>query len=265
MSMIFSDIIYECRIRGARAVEWMESLIFKEVFNQPLRIVYNIIQGQEMTLNMNTGLYNTLSPYLFDASYHLTPTREERLTSGKFTNVDDRQVQEDHVENMVITKSEKRGDINPEVVADVPEKNVLEKIESENKVIDDQTSERQEQKMDSEDKKAQKKGKKGKKQKKKSYTVKGLSVFTLWLLDQKPLDDKTANWQKKSGKKNKRDESAQKSITPSDEIISESLALILTRQGHYLEAKKMFKKLIVKFPDKAAYYQSEIDKLNMSM
>lgn len=266
MSMIFSDIMHECRNLGARAVEWVESLIFREVFNQSLRIIYNIIQDKEMSLNINTGLYNTLSPYLFDARYHLTPTNTECLKTGKFNIGENTRLHEEHLESQMMLMSEKQEDVFHKTFdEDSPANDVLEKIVQEPQLVTDLTSKRQQRPSDSGEKKTLKKGKKKKKQKKKSSAVAGLSVFTIWLLEQKPLEGKKSKWQKKSVKKNKRVESARKSITPSDEIISESLALILTKQGHYLEAKKMLQKLLVKFPDKATHYKSEIDKLNSFM
>ncbi|MFZ1702912.1 MAG: hypothetical protein WAT79_01125, partial [Saprospiraceae bacterium] len=101
---------------------------------------------------------------------------------------------------------------------------------------------------------------------KKKLTVSHPSTrnFTEWLLDKKQLHEYSTK-KKKRKKKSQIQISAKKSITPSDEIISESLAKILLAQGHLLDAKKMFKKLMHKYPEKRELYEVEIKNINQLM
>lgn len=267
MNMKFSDIMNECRARGTRAIQWLESIIMGEMYNQPLRIVYTSLSGQDNNSFVLTGLYNTLSPFLFSAQYHLKPeeitkgvemnkvTASGTLTNDLDMNMEQTRLLETVSDNMVIVSED---DASEAVLVNVvAESNPMQP--SENTEISESAKEEvfeMDAVLDDNP------GKSGKKHKKKTILGGSLSVFTLWLLDQKPLESNTSNWQKKAGKKGKVNESAQKSITPSDEIISESLALILKKQGHYLEAKKMYKKLLLKFPEKAQDYEAEIKELN---
>jgi hypothetical protein len=83
--------------------------------------------------------------------------------------------------------------------------------------------------------------------------------YTDWLQLQKPI---YAYSKKKKKKNDPVLMSAQKSITPSEEIISEPLAKILFIQGHYLEAKLMYKKLSIKYPESTEKYIKEINEIN---
>jgi len=106
-----------------------------------------------------------------------------------------------------------------------------------------------------------KKKKNTKKLKKINFDHEGLSPFAQWLLSQKSISgDEIAITGK--AKSNKIKETAKKSIKASEDIISEPLAVILMKQGHYLESKKMFQKLAYKFPDKADEYLRFISDIN---
>lgn len=56
-------------------------------------------------------------------------------------------------------------------------------------------------------------------------------------------------------------EMAAKSITEKDELVSETLAHILAKQGHYAKAIKMYEQLILKFPEKSDNFAAQIQKL----
>ncbi len=71
----------------------------------------------------------------------------------------------------------------------------------------------------------------------------GLSEFSQWLIDIEQRDDH----------KNKHVATA--------EVISESLATILADQGHSQQASDMYAKLILKYPEKSAYFAAQIEKL----
>jgi hypothetical protein len=52
-----------------------------------------------------------------------------------------------------------------------------------------------------------------------------------------------------------------KSITQDEKIVSETLAEILVAQGQKIKAVKMYKALILKFPEKSLYFAKKIDAL----
>jgi hypothetical protein len=54
---------------------------------------------------------------------------------------------------------------------------------------------------------------------------------------------------------------AQKSLLEQDEVISETLAAILARQGQTEKAIKMYERLILHFPKKSAFFAAQIKKL----
>ena len=54
---------------------------------------------------------------------------------------------------------------------------------------------------------------------------------------------------------------AAKSINEKEEVASETLALILARQGHREKAIRMYEQLILKIPEKSAYFTAQIQKL----
>jgi hypothetical protein len=57
------------------------------------------------------------------------------------------------------------------------------------------------------------------------------------------------------------DDLAQESSKLNDSIISENLAVIFTKQGKFSKAKEIYKKLSLKYPEKAAYFAGKIDNL----
>jgi len=82
--------------------------------------------------------------------------------------------------------------------------------------------------------------------------------YTEWLLLLKPISEVKIIKVKKKKKKDKIKETAKKSILKSDSIVSEPLANILALQGHYLEAKIMYHKLIDLNPEKKDVFKSKI-------
>lgn len=94
----------------------------------------------------------------------------------------------------------------------------------------------------------------------------GLSEYALWLMSFKHDNlDKKIKKEEKKAQKRLLEASAQKSVTKSDEIISESLAIILEKQGHLDDAKKMYEQLMHKYPEKSRYFAAQIDKLLKSL
>ncbi|MDP4189165.1 MAG: tetratricopeptide repeat protein, partial [Bacteroidota bacterium] len=56
-------------------------------------------------------------------------------------------------------------------------------------------------------------------------------------------------------------ESALKSNVDSEEIISETLALLYVKQGNIPKAIHIYEKLILLFPEKRVYFAAQIEKL----
>jgi hypothetical protein len=90
--------------------------------------------------------------------------------------------------------------------------------------------------------------------------------FDAWLLGLAPIEGgniEKVNKFKKEKKKSKVEIIAEHSIEKSDEIISEGLANILVKQGHIDDAISMYRKLILNFPDKSAYFALQIEKIKI--
>lgn len=88
--------------------------------------------------------------------------------------------------------------------------------------------------------------------------------FEAWLMSFKPIEGgnvELIKTFKKKKKKSKVEIIAKNSIEKSEEIISEGLANILLKQGHFEEAISMYRKLILNFPDKSAYFALQIEKI----
>ncbi len=85
--------------------------------------------------------------------------------------------------------------------------------------------------------------------------------------EQKELIDKFIEKEPTIKKKNadeivkKNDDLAKKSVAFGDHLISENLAKMLTKQGKVSKAIDIYKKLIWKFPQKKAYFASQIESL----
>ncbi|MCZ2101216.1 MAG: hypothetical protein LC107_06740 [Chitinophagales bacterium] len=90
----------------------------------------------------------------------------------------------------------------------------------------------------------------------------GLTPYALWLLSFEKDDlDKRLKKEAKRAEKHQLEATVLKSVTKSNEIISESLAQILENQGHLDDAKKMYEQLMHKYPEKSRYFAAKIDNL----
>lgn len=56
-------------------------------------------------------------------------------------------------------------------------------------------------------------------------------------------------------------EKAKKSVEEDEDLVSETLVLIYAKQGNYRKAIKALEKLSLKFPEKSAYFASQIEKI----
>lgn len=57
------------------------------------------------------------------------------------------------------------------------------------------------------------------------------------------------------------DPEAEKSVAPSEEIVTETLARLHLAQKNYAEARRIYQKLRLLFPEKSAYFDTQIKKL----
>ncbi|MFT6747409.1 MAG: hypothetical protein ACJAZ2_001761 [Glaciecola sp.] len=57
---------------------------------------------------------------------------------------------------------------------------------------------------------------------------------------------------------------ARKSLQDSDEVVSETLAQIIFKQGNHQKAIKMYQSLSMKYPEKKAYFADRIEKIKIS-
>lgn len=238
----------------------LEYLLLKGSYIQPLRLALHISKK-----NSESALFNTLTPFLldtrflFDKEFALPNNIESKsipmsieristdsivLPTGIIENVHHEQTR---LVDKIISPSESL-EPTPEVMESGIVKVTNDSPNSEIGQIQDKITK-----------------KKKEKKKKKVDWVENIdnSPFIIWLQHQKSLD--TSRKQKKTKKSNKFikiQESAQKSITPSNEIISEPLARLLASQGHWLEAKKMYKSLMIRFPELSEAYKLEIKEIN---
>jgi tetratricopeptide (TPR) repeat protein len=54
---------------------------------------------------------------------------------------------------------------------------------------------------------------------------------------------------------------ARQSVQEDDEIVSETLAMVLEKQGHYQKAIAMYEKLVLQIPEKSSFFAAKIEKL----
>ncbi len=92
---------------------------------------------------------------------------------------------------------------------------------------------------------------------KQSFTINTnkASAFTSWINQFSANNDPDFNERKLKS-------NVDLSVHHSEDIISESLAKILAKQGHTKESIEMYRKLSLKFPEKSGYFASLINEIN---
>ncbi|HMP30285.1 MAG TPA: hypothetical protein PKD85_11840 [Saprospiraceae bacterium] len=118
--------------------------------------------------------------------------------------------------------------------------------------------------------KKHKKNKKKKQKKHKTLTQKFIinpldvtkDDYTAWIFNLKPIEgsntENIIKLSKKTKKKSKIEAEIERSIQIGEDIVSESLAELYTKQGHVERAIDMFQKLNLKYPEKSSYFAAKI-------
>ncbi len=248
----------------------IESQISHQPYNQLYRLILNRKMGTNWDNRSSSAVYNTFSPFLMSSDVLLeSPVVSlQDIFEAPDEKADKPVVEMGNIEG----KQEKTMALQEEYSSFSSEYINSASEESENSTQIDQNVEEIEKtdvvQTDNVEQpggipsgNSKKGGKKKKKKQKNKLLITSLSDFSAWLLLQKQIA-KQKKFDKEISKKEKVKQSAQKSIVPSDNIASESLAKILQMQGHYLKSKNMYLKLIQKFPDQAEKYNMAIDELN---
>lgn len=81
------------------------------------------------------------------------------------------------------------------------------------------------------------------------------------IMEHKKLEEVKKKSKKIKKRKHQMLEVAVKSITENQEVVSETLAELLVRQGRFERAIEMYKRLLLLFPEKSDYFASKIDNL----
>ena len=81
------------------------------------------------------------------------------------------------------------------------------------------------------------------------------------IMEHKKLEEVKKKSKKTKKRKHQMLQVAVKSITENQEVVSETLAELLVRQGRYDKAIEMYKRLLLLFPEKSDYFASKIDNL----
>jgi len=268
MKNLISGLIQNAlnRLQGAESAI-IDFLLRRGTYVQPLRLAIDALEPQTRNQSL-AGLYNTLTPYLIDSQYLLLvdhpDSQEEKNMISKTEGIS---FSEETKRSIGQALSGEEGDFENSITPSISEKKIPEVIQGD--IIqndrDQEVFDLQAQVSDN----LNPPGKKKKKQKKIKDLETEYSPFVQWLTEMKPLEAGSFSSKKSKKRKSKKykliQETAQKSITPSDEIISESLAKILVAQGHLLEAKRMYKKLLIKHPEHTDLYSLEIDAINKKL
>jgi hypothetical protein len=106
-----------------------------------------------------------------------------------------------------------------------------------------------------------KKKKKGKKKKKKSTIIDNEGGRLIKAIKARQKVQRKAKSKNLLVRKKKVMQFAEKSLKENEEIISETLAKILVIQGKKGKAEFMYRKLILKFPEKSSFFAAEIEKI----
>ncbi|MBK6363313.1 MAG: hypothetical protein IPF52_07335 [Saprospiraceae bacterium] len=257
MERELSGFVYNPANLDTLDVGTIEDWISKEPYNQVLYLLLRYKMANYTADHFHFGIHNSLTPFLFDSHYILNNYSQVEIDISDKETKHVFSYERKTMENIHHTIELGMASENNEKQLHTEDNNLM--LSEPFKSLEGQNSSEETIQPESKAKKdiASVRSKKNKKNKKSE--VLGGNSFTDWLQNQKPI------YSSRTKKEKKVDPvliSAKKSITPSDEIISEPLAKILCTQGHYLEAKLMYKKLTIKFPDLTEKYVKEINEIN---
>ena len=81
------------------------------------------------------------------------------------------------------------------------------------------------------------------------------------IMESKKIEDIRKRRKKKKGEGSSVDEIVLQSITENGDLVSETLAKVLAKQGQYSKAEEMYRRLMLVFPEKSDYFAQQISNL----
>ena len=80
-----------------------------------------------------------------------------------------------------------------------------------------------------------------------------------------PLREETAQGAARKARPSQEPQAREVSFVPDESLYTETLAAIYAEQGYYEQAKRIYSKLLLVYPEKNAYFAALIEKLNQKV
>lgn len=213
-------------------------------------IISTMVEKKKLPATFRVGDYIDHISFIFDMSSAKIKTTYKKNKSKQKSEGNTKVDAEDHsatktIETMEQKVSPKESNVTPDTDAHASDfikwlKKLPGAAEHQDSIIDMQM-----------ERKKDKKKKKSKKENK--IRLKGLK--------KKDKEKK----KKKKGKKNELEKIIQSSVEKKDDLVSETLAMILAKQEHFSKAIEMYEKLILINPEKSSYFAARIRELKKNI
>ena len=232
----------------------------------PSGSIYNLLFAKKMSSNIDLNFMlisqdRIMMHYMLENDGKIPSLHDLKVENPSSTMIDDQtQIRNEDTEPDVVEELEQNAmpvnNADEQVIVAEPDLDI--QIDEEPSVLPEHVAVIQA--IETENPIHQSKDKKKKKFKLQEFG--GISDYAKWLMSFKEDDiDQKIKKEEKAAKKRKLEESARKSITKSNTIVSEPLAEILAIQGHLDDAKKMYEQLMMKYPEKSSYFAAKINLL----